>query len=62
MAIRNLGQTVISILRPDGKPTIPEAAQTILNLGSVSNITGLNPARATDRLFNGNSSAIATVW
>ena len=59
MAIRNLGQAVVSILRPDGKPIIPEAAQTILNLGSTANITGLNPARATDRLFNGNSSAIA---
>lgn len=59
MAARNLGQAVANLLRPDGKSVLPTATQTIVNLGTVSNVTGLNPARATDKLFNGNSSAIA---
>lgn len=59
MAIRNLGQAVVSLLKPDGNPISSSPAQTILNLGSVANITGFNPARATDRLFNGNRSSIA---
>lgn len=59
MAIRNLGQAVVNLLKPDGNPISSSPAQTILNLGSVTNISGLNPLRATDRLINGLSSAVA---
>lgn len=59
MAIRNLGQAVVSLLKPDGSPVSSSPVQTILNLGNVANITGLNPVRATDRLINGLSTAIA---
>ena len=59
MAIRNLGQTVANLFKPDGTQASSSPVQTILNLGSVSNITGLNPIRATDRLINDKSTAIA---
>lgn len=59
MAIRNLGQAVVNLLKPDGSPILSGPAQTILNSGSVSNISELNPARATDRLINDLSTAIA---
>lgn len=59
MAIRNLGQAVVNLLKPDGSQILSVPAQTILNSGSVSNVSELNPARATDRLINDKSTAIA---
>ena len=59
MATRNLGQAVVNLLKPDGTPASASPVQTILNLGSAANITGLNPIRAVDRLINDTSTAIA---
>lgn len=56
---RDLGQLVNDVLKPDGSPVLQQAAQfsTVLQ-GTVSNITNLNPAKATDAIKNGVSSVI----
>ena len=59
MAIRNLGRAIVDLNKPDGTGILSTAGQLITNIGSVSNITGLIPGRATDILKNGASSVIA---
>lgn len=59
MAIRNLGQALANLVKPDGSPISDSPTRSILNLGTVATITGLTPSRATDRLINDKSSAIA---
>jgi hypothetical protein len=59
MAIRNLGRAIVDLNKPDGTSILSTAGQLITNIGSVSNITGLIPGRATDILKNGASSVIA---
>lgn len=58
MAIEYLGK-ILDIRKPDGTSILPSPAQTILNLGSVSNITNLTVSKATDFLKNGASSVIS---
>ncbi len=59
MSIRDLGKTVVEVLKPDGSPILQQAGQfsTVLQ-GTVSNITNLIPSRATDSVKNGVSSII----
>lgn len=59
MALRNLGRAVVDLVKPDGTGILGTAGQLITNTGSVSNITGLIPGRATDLLKSGLSSVIA---
>lgn len=56
MAVRDLGKTVIDLLKPDGTQILTGGIQTILNYGSINNITGLTPPKAADFLKNGVST------
>jgi hypothetical protein len=58
MAINYLGK-ILDLKKPDGTPILPFSSQSILSLGSVSNITNLGVSRATDFLKNGNTTTIS---
>jgi hypothetical protein len=58
MAIEYLGK-ILDLKKPDGTAILSSPAQTILNLGSASNITKLTVSKATDFLKNGTSSVIS---
>ena len=58
MAINYLGK-ILDLKKPDGTPLLPTSSQSVLNLGSVSNITNLGVSRATDFLKNGLTSTIS---
>ncbi len=58
MALRDLGRPSIG-LKPDGTSLLGTIGQISTNIGTVSKITNLLPARATDFLNNGVSSVLA---
>lgn len=58
MAINYLGK-LVDLKKPDGTPVLPFNNQSVLNLGSVSNITNLGAPRATDFLKNGLTTVIS---
>jgi hypothetical protein len=58
MAIRDIGRAVSSVVKPDGTSILNTAAQTISNIGSVANITGLSLPKAANKLLNGVSTVI----
>jgi hypothetical protein len=58
MAINYLGK-ILDLKKPDGTPILPFNSQSILGLGTVSNITNLGVSRATDFLKNGNTTTIS---
>jgi hypothetical protein len=58
MAIRDIGRAVSSLVKPDGTSILNTAAQTISNIGSVANITGLSLPKAANTLLNGASTII----
>lgn len=58
MAINYLGK-LLDLKKPDGTSLLPVPGQSILNVGTASNITKLSVAKATDFLKNGVTSVIA---
>ena len=58
MAIDYLGK-LTSLKKPDGTPLIPSSVSSLVNTGSVSNITGLVTSKATDLLKGGISNIIS---
>ena len=58
MAINYLGK-ILDLKKPDGTPILPFGSQSILGLGTVSNITDFGVARATDFLKNGLTSTLS---
>ena len=61
LAAADLGVGLVSkiLKKPDGTSVLPFNSQSILGLGTVSNITNLGVSRATDFLKNGNTSTIS---
>ncbi len=58
MAINYLGK-LTELKKPDGTPVIPTSVSSLLNVGSVSSITGLATSKATDFLKGGVSGVIS---
>jgi hypothetical protein len=58
MAIRDIGRTVIDLVKPDGTGIISTAAQTITNVGAVARATGLTLPKASNPLVNGVSTLL----
>lgn len=58
MAINYLGK-ILDLKKPDGTPILPINSQSVLGLGTVSNITNFGVSRATDFLKNGNTSTLS---
>ena len=59
MTIRDLGKGIVDIFKPDGTQVLTGSIQTILNAGSISNITGLTLPKATDPIKNGISAIVS---
>lgn len=57
---RDIGQAIGSVFKPDGSIASALPSISSLSQGIVSNITGLNPGRATDFLSKGVSSLIGS--
>lgn len=56
MAIRDIGRAVVEVVRPDGGRAIGDQLSTYVSKGLATITTGLNPARATDAIANGEST------
>lgn len=56
--IRDLGQALTNLTKPDGTSILSGSTQTTMNLGSVSNITNLTLPKATDVLKMGGLSSV----
>ncbi len=58
MTIRDLGKGTFNVFKPDGTSLLSGDLQTILGIGSVTNITGLTLPKATDLLKYGKTTTV----
>jgi hypothetical protein len=56
--IRNLGQTLTNLTKPDGTEALSGVTQSVINSGVVQNITNFTLPKATDILKLGGASSI----